>query len=294
MSTQGPLTRTVRDARLALAVMARGDRRDTRWVDVPLTGPPPPRPIRVALVPEVPGGETHPAQVEAVRRAGRHLTAAGYLVEEVLPPDIEEAARLWHAIGSNLLQRDPLNFQVTKREPVPQAVEHFTKAGALGPSGCCAPTLSGGSNSTSPASTAAFLIHSTAARSRRSDRQSFFKQEHGAVDVGKLVLVAERDRAYCLAGPGDRYDRIGRTEIDADRELSGHAFNSSSCPYLLRASTTTALRGREINVDGRDKPGHADQKSSVSAQYITNVSPLSVPIWATSRPQTYGLEAAQG
>jgi amidase len=29
------------------------------------------------------------------------LTAAGYRVEEVLPPDIEEAARLWHAIGSN-------------------------------------------------------------------------------------------------------------------------------------------------------------------------------------------------
>jgi amidase len=52
-------------------------------------------------VPEVPGGDTHPAQVEAVRRAGRYLSAAGYCVEEVLPPDIEEAARLWHAIGSN-------------------------------------------------------------------------------------------------------------------------------------------------------------------------------------------------
>jgi amidase len=36
MATQGPLTRTVRDARLALAVMAKGDRRDTRWVDAPL------------------------------------------------------------------------------------------------------------------------------------------------------------------------------------------------------------------------------------------------------------------
>ena len=101
MATQGPLTRTVRDARLALAIMAKGDRRDTRWVDAPLTGPPPPRPIRVALVPEVPGGETHPAQVEAVRRTGLYLRAAGYRVEEVMPPDIEEAVRLWHAIGSN-------------------------------------------------------------------------------------------------------------------------------------------------------------------------------------------------
>ena len=70
MATQGPLTRTVRDARLALAVMAKGDRGDTRWVDVPVTGPLPTRPIRVALVPEVPGGATHSSQAEAVRLAG--------------------------------------------------------------------------------------------------------------------------------------------------------------------------------------------------------------------------------
>jgi amidase len=100
MSTQGPLVRTVRDARLALSVMARGDPRDTRWVDAPLAGPPPPSPLRVALAPIVPGGFTHPAQSEAVRAAGRHLAAAGYEVEEVLPPEIEEVVRLWHVIGS--------------------------------------------------------------------------------------------------------------------------------------------------------------------------------------------------
>jgi amidase len=101
MSVQGPLTRTIRDARLALAAMARGDDRDTRWVPAPLEGPPPPRPIRVALVPEVPGGFTHPAQSAAVRTAGRHLSAAGYAVEEVMPPDIEAIIGVWHAIGSN-------------------------------------------------------------------------------------------------------------------------------------------------------------------------------------------------
>jgi amidase len=100
MATQGPLARTVADARLALSVMAKGDPRDTRWVGAPLAGPPAPRPIKVALVPQVPGGVTHPAQQAAVRAAGQHLAAAGYAVEEVLPPDIEEAARLWHAIGS--------------------------------------------------------------------------------------------------------------------------------------------------------------------------------------------------
>jgi len=98
MSVQGPHTRTVRDARLALAAMAHGDRRDWKWADMPLQGPAPARPIRVALVPEVPGGRTHAAQAEAVRAAGRHLAAAGYQVEEVLPPDIPRVIELWHHI----------------------------------------------------------------------------------------------------------------------------------------------------------------------------------------------------
>jgi amidase len=106
MSTQGPLTRTVSDARLAFEVMAGGDPRDTRWVDAPLRGPFPHQPIRVALAPELPGGYTHPAQAEAVRAAGRHLSAAGYEVEEVLPPEAEEVARLWHVVGSGDVFRD--------------------------------------------------------------------------------------------------------------------------------------------------------------------------------------------
>jgi amidase len=100
MSVQGPLTRSVRDARLALAAMAQGDPCDTRWADVPLEGPALPRPIRVALVPQNPGGFTHAAQAEAVRQAGRHLASAGYAVEEVMPPDLDEIIATWHRIGS--------------------------------------------------------------------------------------------------------------------------------------------------------------------------------------------------
>ncbi len=100
MATHGPLTRSVRDARLALVAMARGDARDTRWADAPLVGPPVARPVRVALVPEVPGGFTHPKQAAAVRQAGRHLAAAGYAVEEVTPPAFEAVVAVWHCIGS--------------------------------------------------------------------------------------------------------------------------------------------------------------------------------------------------
>ena len=99
MATQGPHVRTVRDARLALSVMAKSDPRDTRWVDAPLVGPAPPRPLKVAIAPVIPGGFTHSAQSEAVRRAGRHLAAAGYIVEEMLPPDVEEVVGLWYTIG---------------------------------------------------------------------------------------------------------------------------------------------------------------------------------------------------
>ena len=105
MSTQGPHVRSVRDARLSLAVMAQGDPRDTRWADAPLVGPAVARPMRVALVPEVPGGFTHPAQAAAVRAAGRHLAAAGYAIEELVPPEFEEIVRVWHVIGSNDLFR---------------------------------------------------------------------------------------------------------------------------------------------------------------------------------------------
>jgi amidase len=98
MAVQGPHTRTVRDARLALEVMARGDRRDWRWNDVPLRGPPPARPIKVAIVPEFPGSKTHPAQAAAVRQAGKHLQGAGYVVEEIMPPDLERGVEIWHHI----------------------------------------------------------------------------------------------------------------------------------------------------------------------------------------------------
>jgi amidase len=101
MAVQGPHTRTVRDCRLALAAMAAGDARDTRWVDAPLEAAPLPK--RVALVVGNPGGTLHPAQAEAVRTAGKHLAAAGYEVEEVSPPDLDAIVQCWLDIGSNEL-----------------------------------------------------------------------------------------------------------------------------------------------------------------------------------------------
>lgn len=99
MAVQGPLTRSVRDARLALAAMSTRDPRDPWWTPAPLTGEPLPRPIRVALVTGVEGIEIDPAAVAAVREAGAALSAAGYQVEEITPPQLARVVELWHPIG---------------------------------------------------------------------------------------------------------------------------------------------------------------------------------------------------
>lgn len=99
MAVNGPLTRSVRDARLALTVMAARDPRDPLWTPAPLVGEPLPHPIRAALVTEIEGIPLHPTAVAAVRSAGECLAAAGYQVEEVTPPQLTRVAELWHPIG---------------------------------------------------------------------------------------------------------------------------------------------------------------------------------------------------
>lgn len=95
MSVQGPLTRTVRDARLALAAMAAGDPNDAKWVGVPLEGPAPAKPLKVALVDNPAGRGVLPQVKDAVRLAGRWLQEAGCAVEEVEPPELGAVADLW-------------------------------------------------------------------------------------------------------------------------------------------------------------------------------------------------------
>ena len=94
IAVNGLLARRVRDLRVGLAAMSEGDVRDPLWVPAPLEGPPPRKPIKVALVTESPGLFVHPAVREAVLRAGQALANAGYAVEEVQPPSIEAASDL--------------------------------------------------------------------------------------------------------------------------------------------------------------------------------------------------------
>lgn len=100
MAVQGPLTRTVRDARVAFQAMSVASPYDNRCVDVPFEGPPVKKPMRVAMVVD-PGGRggVAPEIAAAIEQAAAWLTDAGYIVEEVSPPEFGTVIDLWPRIG---------------------------------------------------------------------------------------------------------------------------------------------------------------------------------------------------
>jgi amidase len=100
-AVSGPLARTIKDIRLALEVMSARDVRDPWWMPVPLQGPPLPK--RVALCVNPDGLDPVPEVKAAVRDAGNRLERAGWTVEEVDTPPLQEAAilqtKLWLGDG---------------------------------------------------------------------------------------------------------------------------------------------------------------------------------------------------
>jgi amidase len=89
----GPMARRVADLRAAFEVMAGPTWRDPWTVPVPLRGPEPTKPIRVALVVDPVGLGTARQVQEGVRKAAQALVDAGYVVDEIEPPSIDEAAK---------------------------------------------------------------------------------------------------------------------------------------------------------------------------------------------------------
>lgn len=105
MSVQGPLTRSVADARLALQVMAQATPLDPYWVPAPIDYPADGKPLRVALFKRHAAYDADPSVVAALEQAAQWLADAGCEVEEVEPPHFEEAAQLWRDLVYNDLRR---------------------------------------------------------------------------------------------------------------------------------------------------------------------------------------------
>ena len=101
MSAQGPLARSVGDVRMALEVMSQRDPRDPWWVAVPLVGPKPKGPIKVALAKLPDDMDVDPSVHAALRQAADDLERSGYRVSEVEVPDINAVWQTWCDIITN-------------------------------------------------------------------------------------------------------------------------------------------------------------------------------------------------
>ncbi len=105
MSVQGPLTRTVADARLALQVMSQGTPLDPQWVPAPLEFADAHQPTRVAVFRSWSHSPVDPTASAAVDQAARWLQAAGYTVEEAEPPHFAEVSAMQMHMVMNDMRR---------------------------------------------------------------------------------------------------------------------------------------------------------------------------------------------
>ena len=105
MSVQGPLTRTVADARRALQVMSQGTPLDPQWVPAPLEFADARQPTRVAVFRSWSHSPVDPTASAAVDQAARWLEAAGYTVEEAEPPHFAEVSAMQFHMVMNDMRR---------------------------------------------------------------------------------------------------------------------------------------------------------------------------------------------
>lgn len=95
MLNQGVMARRILDVATGLKIVAGAHPRDPISVPAHLTNLEPGQKLKVALMPEPPGGSTHPEIAALIRKAGDVLADAGHEVVEATPPDYELSLLLW-------------------------------------------------------------------------------------------------------------------------------------------------------------------------------------------------------
>jgi amidase len=97
-SSEGVITRSVRDLRLGMSVLAQPDPRDPDQSPAPAVSLSHRLPCRVALWLGDADTPVDPGVAAVVRQAAGWLADAGYVVEEAAPPHLAEMAELWMAL----------------------------------------------------------------------------------------------------------------------------------------------------------------------------------------------------
>lgn len=129
MAVDGVMGRTVADVRTGFAALAGQHSRDPLSVPAVFTDLWESERLRVAVLPDPPGGSTDPGVAAAVRAAADAASDAGHEVVETVPPDYEKAIDLWGRILSTDLRLiQPLLDQVMGeggRTFLANALEHL-------------------------------------------------------------------------------------------------------------------------------------------------------------------------
>ncbi|QRR35609.1 amidase [Hydrogenophaga sp. YM1] len=95
MAVEGLIARNVADLRVSLPVLAARDVRDSWWSEAAVSPKRLPPRTRVAILARLPGVKVDPSVAKGLEVAARALTSAGYIVEEVVPPQFAETADMW-------------------------------------------------------------------------------------------------------------------------------------------------------------------------------------------------------
>jgi amidase len=98
MAVEGVMARRVADVLAGFTAVAGQHPRDPLSVPAVFADLGPGQRPAVAMLPEPPGGSTHPGVAAAVRRAADALADDGFEVSDAVPPDYEQALELWSAV----------------------------------------------------------------------------------------------------------------------------------------------------------------------------------------------------
>lgn len=135
MLNQGVMARRVADVRAGFDIVAGPDPRDPVSLPVRLTGLAPGERLTVAVLPNPPGGSTHPGIEAAVRAAADVLADEGHDVVEATPPDMEVSYLLWAAMLFTELHdiRDQIDMVMGEggKAIIASALEQFPKISSL-------------------------------------------------------------------------------------------------------------------------------------------------------------------
>ncbi len=133
ISVQGAICREVRDVRLATRIMAKADPRDPFWMPVPFEDwPEMLEPIRIGFTTESYDYTIHPEIAKTVEIAANILSDAGYAVERVVTPSVNEAAERWLRYVGNEIKTFLMPVAIEHgSETIQQIFEWFLQIGGL-------------------------------------------------------------------------------------------------------------------------------------------------------------------